>query len=340
MLWEALAGRHPFWGVPLPQVATTIEAGAPPLQPERPDISRRLLEAVESALSIDPARRPQAALLAHLLREALEAPRREPRPRTRGLRPARLTLPATPAAVEARALSSGLAGLTALGGGSLLPFWPPGLLVLLTLAAAASAWRYPRTGLALALFAPVFPLGNESRGAALAYIVAALIVLTLSWRDARAGLVFVVGPLLGAIGGLAFVPLAVQPARGWLRRGTQAALAVLTAALVAGLRGDRLPLVDERVGDLGVHATPHPGTVVSAVWSTLRDRPAIATTAIVVAIAAALLPAARSRGPLVIGALCAAEAAAILGAGPSIAPTSIAIGSWLLCGVLTLGRAR
>src|SRR5439155_6477303 len=58
MLWEALASRHPFWGVPLPQVATTIEAGAPPLQPERPDLARRVLAAVESALTIDPARRP------------------------------------------------------------------------------------------------------------------------------------------------------------------------------------------------------------------------------------------------------------------------------------------
>ena len=31
ILWEALAGSHPFWGVPLPQVATTIASGAPPL---------------------------------------------------------------------------------------------------------------------------------------------------------------------------------------------------------------------------------------------------------------------------------------------------------------------
>ena len=43
LLWEALAGRHPFWGVPLPQMAAAIEAGAPPLQPERPDLPKRLL---------------------------------------------------------------------------------------------------------------------------------------------------------------------------------------------------------------------------------------------------------------------------------------------------------
>ena len=31
LLWEALAGKHPFWGVPLSKMAGTIEAGAPPL---------------------------------------------------------------------------------------------------------------------------------------------------------------------------------------------------------------------------------------------------------------------------------------------------------------------
>ena len=36
LLWEALAGKHPFWGVPLQQMAGTIETGAPPLQAERP----------------------------------------------------------------------------------------------------------------------------------------------------------------------------------------------------------------------------------------------------------------------------------------------------------------
>jgi len=341
MLWEALASRHPFWGVPLPQVATTIEAGAPPLQPERPDLSRRLLAAVESALQVDPSKRPSASVLAHTLREALSAPRREPRQRALRLqRPATMALPAAPAALETRALSSGLAGLTALVGGSLLPFWPPGLLALLTVAAAAAAWRLPRLGLALALFVPVFPLGNEARGAALAYAAVALAVLALGWRDPRAGLVFAVGPLLALVGGLALVPLAVQPARGWLRRAVQASLAVLAAALVAGLRGVPLPLVDIRVAGLGLHATPHPGTVISALWTTVQEHPAIATTAIAVAIVAALLPAARARGQAAIAAMCVGEAAMILLAGRGIAPTSVAIGAWVLCGILTLGRAR
>ena len=55
MLWESLAGTHPFWGVPLPEVASTIAAGAPPLSARRGDLPRRLIAAVDSALDIDPS---------------------------------------------------------------------------------------------------------------------------------------------------------------------------------------------------------------------------------------------------------------------------------------------
>ena len=61
ILWEALAGSHPFWGVPLPEVASTIASGAPPLSARRGDLSRRLIAAVDAALSGDPAKRPPAA---------------------------------------------------------------------------------------------------------------------------------------------------------------------------------------------------------------------------------------------------------------------------------------
>src|SRR6187402_1830084 len=57
LLWEALAGKHPFWGVPLPQMAGTIEAGCPPLQSERPDLPKRLLSAISHALAPHPPRR-------------------------------------------------------------------------------------------------------------------------------------------------------------------------------------------------------------------------------------------------------------------------------------------
>ena len=343
MLWEALASRHPFWGVPLPQVAATIEAGAPPLAPERPDLSRKLLSVVERALAIEPAKRPRAAELATDLREALDAPRRPQRAHSTPIRlprPTKLAIPAKPVAFEARALSAGLAGLVTVVGGSLLPFWTPGLLAFLALAAAAATWRTPRLGLALALFVPVFPLGNEAKGAALLYGAVALGLLALGWRDPRAGLAFAAGPLLAPVGGLALVPLAVQPARGWLRRGVHATLAVPAAALVAGLHGAALPLVGDHVGTLGLAATEDPGAVLRALLTTLRDYSGIGTTAIALGIVAGLLPYARTRGRVAIAALCVGEVGMILLATPSLPPTSVVLGAWVLCGVLTLGRAR
>ena len=91
LLWEALAGKHPFWGVPLPQMAGTIEAGCPPLQPERPDLPKRLLSAISHALAHDPSRRPPAAALANELRSALAGGKRSPKVARRlepGSRPA------------------------------------------------------------------------------------------------------------------------------------------------------------------------------------------------------------------------------------------------------------
>jgi hypothetical protein len=344
VLWEALASRHPFWGVPLPQVASTIEAGAPPLQPERPDLPRRLVQTVESALAVDPAKRPRAAELATELRSALAAPRGErrtaARPRLHLHRPVKLVPSIAPAALEARALSAGLAALFVVAGASLLPFWTPGLLALLACAAAAATWRFPRIGLALALFAPLFAFGNEARGAALLYAAAAIVLLAIGWRDPRAGLAFAVGPLLAPFGGLALVPLAVQPARGWLRRTIHAALAVLAAALVAGLHGRTLPLTGAAVDNLGVTAARDPGEVLSAVGSVLTANVALVAAALVLGTVAALLPYARSRGNAAIGVLCAAEAGVVVLVAPSAPATPIVLGAWLLCGVLTLGRSR
>src|SRR3989440_11753207 len=64
MLWEALAGRHPFWRSSLLETARAIESGAPRLESMRPDLPRPPLAAVDRALDLDPARRPDAAALA------------------------------------------------------------------------------------------------------------------------------------------------------------------------------------------------------------------------------------------------------------------------------------
>ena len=47
MLWEALAGRHPFWRSSLLETARAIESGAPRLESMRPDLPKPLLAAVD-----------------------------------------------------------------------------------------------------------------------------------------------------------------------------------------------------------------------------------------------------------------------------------------------------
>jgi hypothetical protein len=346
MLWEALAGKHPFWGVPLPEVAATIEAGAPPLETERSDLPPRLLAVIAGALAIDPAKRPRASVLADELREAMNAPRRErparrtPRARLRLQAPLAPAVAVRPVPVAAKLLPAGLAAVATVAGGSILPFWTPGLLALLTVSAAVATLRAPRLGLGLALFAPLFPLGNFSSGAATAYGIVALAVLALGWRDARAGLLFVCGPLLALVGGLALVPLAVQPARGTVRRAAQAALAVVTAGLFAGLHGRPLPFTQTTVGDLGLTATPHAATVAQALLTTALDSRAILFGAAILSVSAALLPLVRRQGRLGVAVLCLGQTIPLLIVAPSTATTSIVLGGWLLAGLLVLRPGR
>ncbi len=235
LLWEALVGEHPFWGVPLPQVAAAIEAGAKPIGTARPDVPPALADAVSSALTIDPSRRPSAEQLADALRTALTSPRRD---RSKSARPRQATVAPKPATVtvplERQLIPAALAAGTVTFAAALLPFWTPGLVLLLALAAAAATIKAPRIGLAIALFVPIFPLGNVAQAAAVAYAAFAVAWLAVFWRDARAGLLFVAGPVLAAVGAIALLPLVVQPARGRARRALQAFTGVLAAAAVAG----------------------------------------------------------------------------------------------------------
>ena len=70
LLWEALAGQHPFWKGSLLDTARGIRIGAEPLGGQRPDLPAQLLALVDSALSLDPADRPSAEALAAALRAA------------------------------------------------------------------------------------------------------------------------------------------------------------------------------------------------------------------------------------------------------------------------------
>ncbi|HEV8686032.1 MAG TPA: serine/threonine-protein kinase [Gaiellaceae bacterium] len=174
VLWEALAGRHPFWRPSLLATGSAIEQGAPPLAAERPDLPERLLAAVDRALAVEPRKRPSAAALADALREA--------RPRARG-RVSNSLLLTAPAARFAWAAT---AGVIAGGAATLLPFWPVGFAPLFVALAFGIAFLRPRLGMAAALGAAVFPLGNLALGLALAFGAAAPAWLALTTAGPRA----------------------------------------------------------------------------------------------------------------------------------------------------------
>lgn len=326
LLWEALAGKHPFWGVPLQQMAGVIETGAPPLDPERPDLPKRLLAAIGHALAIDPAKRPPAAALAKELRSAL----------TGGRRSTNVERVGSTRALVPRLAPSVFAGGGALVAGTALPFYPSGWAAALAVAAAVTTLRAPRAGLALTLAAPVLPLGNYSLGVALLYGAVALGWLALSWRDPKAGLAFLAGPLLAMVGLLALVPLAVLWARGAVRRAFQALAAVAVTGIVAGLRGAELPFAQGAVGALGLarsESAEHTArTLVAAVPAGL------ALEALALAAVAVAIPWART--PWRIAGVGAGALAATLLAAPTAPALPFVAAAWLTCAVLALKHER
>ena len=321
LLWEALAAKHPFWGVPLSQMAGTIEAGAPPLDVERPDLPKRLLAAIGHALARDPGRRPPAAALAKELRAALTGGKRSTK--VESVYQTQSLLRVAPAAAT---------GLAAGAGAAMLPFYPSGAAAGIAVAAALIAFRAPRAGLAIALAAPVFPLGNVALGLALAYGAVALVWLALCWRDARFGLAFLAGPLLAPIGLLALVPVAVAGSRGAARRAAQALAAVSVATVAAGVRGVDFPFRQGTVPPLDLAGTD---SAVTAAATLIEAIPAgLALEALALAAIAVALPYART--PWRIAGLGAGALAALLLAAPAAPALPLVAAVWLTCAGLAL----
>ena len=286
LLWEALAGWHPFWKGSLLDTAKRIESGAVSLARARPDLPRPLVALVDRALSIDPARRPTAARLAVALRATSHRRERKRRPLPSVAPP--------PAGRFAPAAAGGVfVGATA----AALPFYPAGWALGLAAAAVAATLVRERLGLALALAVPVLPLGNISAGLAWAYAALALAWLAFTWRDARGGLFFVVGPALAPLSLLGLLPFA----------------AVVFAAIVAGLRGNPLPFADERAAPLGVAGERSPAAALGTAWHALTAHPALLAEALVLAAGAAWLPVRRRAiapfGLLLLAGMVAADPA-------------------------------
>jgi hypothetical protein len=332
MLWESLAGRHPFRCDDVAETSRRIQTGAPPLESVRPDLPRGLCAAVAAALVLNPARRPPAARLAADLRPAQRKKRPASRPAPR--------LDA-PALLRERVLPAALAGVWTGAAASLLPFYPAGWPLALAAGVGAVAAAAPRAGLALALAVPVFPLGNVSLGLALAYGAVALAWLFIHWRDPRNGLLLVAGPLLAPLGLLPLVPLAVQTARGPVRKALQAAAAVGLAAVVAGLRHERLPLalVKAPLG-LGITGSRSVTAVATALERSASAHPALVAAGIAFAVAGVALSQLRGRGLWPAALAGAGFLAAVAAAAPRTAYLPVALAAWAYAAAIALRSRR
>ena len=325
LLWEALAGVHPFWTSSPLETARAIERGAPSLEEARPDLSRSLTAAVDEALALDPAQRPSAARLAHALREALEE-----RVRERQVRKERL-FRARAVSYEAPVLAAVVVGWSA----ATLPFYPGGWWIGLALLAAGLAAFRPRIGLAFALAVPILPLGNVSLGLALLWTGLAAAWLALTAGEARSGLLFAVGPLLAPVGALGLVPLlAARAVRSPARRFAQGVAAVLVAAVTAGIRGADLPFAGAHA-HVALAGSDSALGVAGALARVVTAHAGLGLAALVLGIAAAAVPRLRSLGPWGIagaGALLLVPALV----APAAAAAPIVATAWLTCAALAV----
>ena len=326
MLWEALAGRHPFWRGSMLETARAIEAGARPLGDLRPDLPKRLLRLVDSALSTNPARRPSARELADALRGSGTSPA-VPRPGF-GL----------PPRVEAgQALTAVLAALLAGWTSVALPFYPHGWPVALALAAAAATLFRERAGIALALAVPVLPLGNISLGLALLYTALAAGWLLVTWREPRAALLFVVGPLLAPVAALGLLPVATARVRSAPLRTLVVGIGVLTAALAAGIRHAALPLVGGPAPlGLGVAQARDPFDVAGSLARAAGAHPWLLLETCALALVALALPHARARGRWAAAGLGAGMIVLTVAAVPSAAALPLLLSAWAVAAFTAL----
>jgi len=338
MLWESLAGHHPFRSASPEGTSRRIRAGAPPIESVRSDLPPRLSAALAGALSLDPAERPSARALADELRAR---PRKRPHRSVakRAPRPSLETRQALRATGRRLAPAAGAALWTAWVT-TRLPFYPAGWPLGLTLLTAALGVGFAPLALPFALVASFFPLANISLGLALLFALAGLAWTALSWRDPGSVAVLAAGPLLAAVSGLTLLPLAAALVRRPLRRGLQAACAVFLAAIVAGIDHARLPFEAHAVPiRLALAGSKDPLAAASALGQALAARPQLVEGAGVLAAASLALPYLSGRGrgvaALAGGGLLAATALV----APSAPVFPLLAGAVLTAAVLALAPA-
>ena len=321
LLWESLAGRHPFGIGPFLEIAKRIGQGAPSIGTVRRDLPAPIVRLVDSALAVEPAERPAAAKLAAGLRRAANA-----RP---GRRPASIRRPLPVSSVLPRLAPASAAALLAGWTSATLAFFPAHWPLGLSAAAALLTILGPRLGLAFALAVPVLPLGNISLGLAVLYGVVACVWFALFWVQPRAALLFVAGPLLAPLGALGLVPLATLPARDPVRRAAQAIAAVLSAAFVAALSAHGLPIVGGRAPDLSLGGLESPFTAGSTLWGAMSATHSLLFEGIAFAVAALAIGSFRRRGPWGGAAFGSLLTTLTLLADPSAAALPLIAAAWI-----------
>ena len=204
LLWEALAGRHPFWvrlaardGAPGRGGRTAARRAAP--RPPAGALPRRRPDALAR-----PSQAPD--------REAGAQPPAEPSSEGRSGAPPRETLARRPP--RARATRCARGPLRRREPRSCCRSSPPAGRSCSAPLPALVALLSPIAGLAVALAVPILPLGNISLGLAIAYVPLALAWLLLFARDARSSLLFLAGPVLAFVHLLPLAPVvALRSAR-------------------------------------------------------------------------------------------------------------------------------
>ena len=370
LLWEALAGQHPFWKGSLLDTARGIRIGAEPLAGQRPDLPKQLLGLVDRALSVDPAERPSAEALAAALRAAprrrvADRSRKQERPRDRAARthrpgrerrPAKLRRgqgsggptkgatsrlrvpPVERAGTASRLLPAGLAAVLAAWAAATIPFFPTGAAPLLALVAGLLGLVAPTGALAFALAVPILPLGNISLAAALVWAAIAAVWFVVFRKRPTDGLLLALAPALGALSLLGLAPLAVAHVKSLSRRAVLGGGIVLLGVLAAGLEGRALPFGASAPGSLGIAGSEHPTAVVRALLLALQHRPELVVEAVVLAGAAALLPFVRGRSLWWIAGFGVLLVSLTVVPVADMAAVPLVLSAWLTCAALAAPR--
>jgi hypothetical protein len=333
LLWEALSGHHPFWRESPLETGEEIKTGAPSIREARPDLPDRVVTAVDAALEVEPAARPSAARLARELRDAWW----ERSPRRARVRP---RLRFDPRRASRKVVAPSLAAFSTAWVASALPFYPEAWPIGLAALAAGLALLKPRLGLAFALAVPVLPLGNVAFGLAVAYALVAAVWLVLMWGDARRGLLFSIGLLLGPVGLLGLAPIAVLGARGVVRRAAHAAAAVLLAGAAAGIRGAEIPFTGRAAEELDVKGSEHPIAVFQAVWQWLQATPALGLEALILGLAAGALVLVARGTDLTIASFAGCLLAGTLLVAPAVPALPLVVTGWITYLTLTVMSRR